>query len=201
MRGVFVLFVLLWLGLTCAQPPPPGDAALAEPSVLLAGASEAALARLAPEAPGAASVSFPVTVGPALRALRATGRGDDVAALEAALDRAARLALADAKPDIARAVESFSPEDDEADALAASFRAAFEPELRAALRPAAEKRLAEAGVPGALEGVRNAAQSLPLPRDVSLDLVSIVTERAADSFFNALADAAERLREERVARE
>jgi hypothetical protein len=197
MRGA-VLVVLLGLGLTCAQPP-ASERAAAEPSALLAGASEAALARLAPETSGAAPVAFPVSVGPALRALRATGRGDDVAALEAALDRAARLALADAKPEIARAVDAFAPDD--AEALVPSFRAAFEPELLAALRPAAEKRVADAGAAGALEGVRNAALRLPLPREVSLDLVSVVTEWAADSFFNALADAAERLREERVARE
>jgi hypothetical protein len=205
-RGVFVLVVLLWIGLTCAQPPAPEDAALGPPSALLVVASEAALARLAPDAAeaGAPPVSFPVTVGPALRALRATGRGDDVAVLEAALDRAARLALADAKPAIARGVESFTPEDDEnlgAGALAASFQTVFEPELRAALQPTAEQRLGEAGAPAALEGVRNAARSLPLPRDVSLDLVSVVTERAADRFFNALADEAEQLHQERVARE
>jgi hypothetical protein len=203
-RSVFLLVVLVWIGLTCAQRPADQGSALAPPRVLLAGASEAALARLAPDAAPAvdAPVSFPAGADVALRALRATGRGDDVAALEAALDRAARLALADAKPHIERAVESFEADDEEteAEALAGSFRAAFESDLRAALQPAAEQRLADAGAPAALEGVRNAAGRLPLPRDIQVDLVSIVTERAAASFFNALADEAERLRQERVAR-
>jgi hypothetical protein len=204
MRSVFVLLALLWIGLTCARAP-AGDEALAPARAVLANASEAALVRLAPGSPSAAvaPVAFPARAGPALRALRATGRGDAVAALEAALDGAARLALADARPEIERAVGAFGAEDAEPQggrALAASFRRTFESELRAALRPAAEQRLADAGAPAALEGVRHAAGRLPLPRDVSLDLVSIVTDRAAVSFFNALADEAERLRPERVAR-
>jgi hypothetical protein len=199
------LLALLWIGLTCTHVPAREPSSPGAERTLLAGASEAALARLAPDGAAAAAppVSFPADASVALRALRATGRGDEVAALEAALDRAARLALADGKPQIERAVEAFAVEDGETeggDALAASFRAAFEPDLRAALQPAAAQRLAEAGAPAALEGVRNAAGRLPLPRDLSVDLVSIVTDRAAASFFNALADEAERLRQERVAR-
>jgi hypothetical protein len=203
MRSLFALLVLLWIGLTCSNLPKGDVAPVAAEPAPLASATEAALARLAPDAaPGVAPVSFPAGAGPALRALRATGRGDEVAALEAALDRAARLALADAKPRVVEAAAAF-PSGDSPDAggLAESFRADFEPGLRAALQPAAEQRLEEAGAPAALEGVRNAAGRLPLPRDVSLDLVSIVTDRAVAGFFNALADELRRQREERVARD
>jgi hypothetical protein len=200
MRAPFALVVLLWIGLTCANLPADEPAQVAAEPVPLAGAAEAALARLAPDAPaGVAPVSFPAGAGPALRALRATGRGDEVAALEAALDRAARLALADVKPQVIAGAAAFRSDTPDAAALAASFRANFEPELRAALRPRAEQRLAEAGAPAALEGLRNAAGRLPLPREVPLDLVSIVTESAVASFFNALADELRRLPEERVA--
>jgi hypothetical protein len=204
MRSLLALVVLVWLGLTCANLPAE-ESALAPERARLATASEAALARLGPDAAPAAAppVPFPPDAGPALRALRATGRGEEVAALEAALERAARLALADAGPRVAEAAAGFDPSASAApgaEALA-SFRAAVEPELRAALEAAAAQRLGDAGAPAALEGVRNAAGRLPLPREVSLDLVSIVTDQAVASFFNALADELRRLDGERVARE
>jgi hypothetical protein len=201
------LLGLLWAGLTCAQLPADEASALAGAQELLASACERALASLtpAPELEERTPVSFPVEVGPALRALHATGMGSRVAALEAAVERASRLALADAKPQLELAVAAFAPEQPEAlisagdDALTVAFRAATEADLRAALRPAAVQRLAESGALEALQGVRNGASRLPLPRDVALDLVSVVTDQAVSSFFTALADEERRLRQERVA--
>ena len=201
------LLGLLWLGATCAQLPAQEATSLSGAHELLASACERALASLAPEPEPArrTPVSLPVEVGPALRALRATGMGGRVTALEAAVERAARLALSDAKPRLERAVAGFAPADPDAlisagdDALSVAFRAASEAELREALKPAAEQRLAESGAFEALQGVRNGASRLPLPRDVPLDLVAVVTDQAVASFFTALADEERRLRQERVA--
>jgi len=201
------LLGLLWAGLTCTQVPAEDASSLSGAHELLASACERALARLAPEPEPArrTPVSFPVEVGPALRALHATGMGGRVAALEASVERAARLALADARPRLERAVAGFASANPEAlisggdDALSVAFRATAETELRESLRPAAEQRLAESGAVEALEGVRNGASRLPLPRSVDLDLVSIVTDQAVESFFTALGEEEVRLREERVA--
>jgi hypothetical protein len=202
------LLVLLWAGLTCAYEPRADEvSALTSARELLASACERALAGLAPDAePGPfAPASLPAEVGPALRALRATGMGGRVAALEAAVERAARLALADVRPDLERAVAGFAPENADAlvsgegDALSVAFRAAAEADLRARLAAAAEQRLEDAGAPAALEGVRNGAARLPLPRKVDLDLVSVVTDQALESFFIALSEAERQLRRERVA--
>lgn len=202
------LLALLWAGLTCAhEPAADAQSSLASARELLASACERALTSLAPDAGPAplAPVSLPAEAGPALRALRATGMGGRVAALEAAVERAARLALADARTDVERAVAGFAPEDAQAlvsgagDALAVAFRAAAEAALRAPLAAAAEQRLGEAGAPAALEGVRNGAARLPLPRSVDLDLVSVVTDHALASFFIALSEAERQLRRERVA--
>jgi hypothetical protein len=202
------LLVLLWAGLTCAHEPAADEiSSLSSAHELLASACERALAGLAPDAGPAplAPVSLPAEVGPALRALRAMGMGGRVAALEAAVERAARLALADARPDLERAVEGFAPEDAQAlvsgegDALSAAFRAAAEADLRAGLAAVAEQRLEDAGAPAALEGVRNGAARLPLPRKADLDLVSVVTDHALGTFFIALSDAERQLRRERVA--
>ena len=201
------LLGLLWVGLTCAHLPADEAASLAGPHELLASACERALARLAPEPEpaGPMLVSFPAEAGPAFRALHATGMGGRVVALEVAVERLARLALADVKPRIAEAVADFAPEDPEAqsagsdDALSVAFRAAAETDLRAALKPAADRRLAESGALEALQGVRHSASRLPLPRDVELDLVSIVTDQAVASFFTGLGDEERRLRQERAA--
>lgn len=201
------LLGLLWAGLTCAQLPAEQATSLSGAHELLASACERALASLAPEPEPArrTPVSFPVELGPALRALHATGMGGRVAALEASVERAARLALADVKPQLDQAVTAFAPADPEAlisggdDALTVAFRAAAEAELREALRPAAEQRLTESGALEALQGVRNGASRLPLPRDIALDLVSLVTDQAVASFFTALGEEELRLREERVA--
>ena len=103
------LLGLLWAGVTCAQLPAEEATSLSGARELLASACEGALARLAPapEPEERTPVSFPVEVGPALRALHGTGMGGRVAALEAAVERAARLALADAKPLLERAVAEF----------------------------------------------------------------------------------------------
>lgn len=200
--------VLVWAALTCAHEPRAGEiSALATAQELLASACQRALASLAPDAEAApvAPVALPAEVGPALRALRATGMGARVTALEAALERASRLALVGARPDLESAVQGFAPEDPEglisgeSDALTGAFRAAAEAGLREPVAAAAEQRLAEAGVPAALDGVRDGTARLPLPRKVDLDLVSLVTDHALDSFFVALADAARQLRRERVA--
>jgi hypothetical protein len=201
------LLGLLWIGLTCTTVPAPESSALSSANEWVATACERALASLAPDPEPArrAPVSFPVEVGPALRALHGTGMGGRVVALEVVVERAARLALADVKPQLEQAVAAFSPEAPDAlvagsdDALSVAFRAASEADLRAALRPAAEQRLGEAGAPDALQGVRDGASRLPLPRKIELDLVSVVTDQAVASFFTALTEEERRLRQERVA--
>jgi hypothetical protein len=162
-RAVAALaFVLLG----CA-PAAVDGAAPAEASEAQRVACERALASLALEGPPPTSFpSLPPEVGPALRALRGTGRGARVAALEAALERSARLALSDAAP--------------------CSNEAVSEAELRARVGAAAPQRLAETGAPAALAELRESASRLPLPRSVELDLVSLVTDHAVAVFFNAL---------------
>jgi hypothetical protein len=184
----------LWFGVACAQPPEDDAVAAGAPDGVLVSACERALADLAPEATSGtgSAVAFPLEVLPLFRALRATGMGARVTALEAAVDRAARLALADVRPRIQEAVARFAAEKDEHDS--AAFRAASETELRAALLPAAEQHLAGAGASEALEGVRNGASRLPLPREVALDLPSLVADRALARFYAALGEAERRLR-------
>jgi hypothetical protein len=202
------LLALLGLALTCTQQPEPETTPAVGANELVAAACERALASLAPEpaAGGRTPVAFPVAVGPALRALHGTGKGGDVGSLEAAVDRAARLALGDVGPRVAEAATTFAPADPEAldassdDALTAEFRAKSEGELRAALHPAAEQRLAESGVREALARVRDGAARLPLPREIQLDPVALVTDQAIRIFFVALASEERQLRKERVAR-
>lgn len=201
-----VMFGLLWLGLTCARLPKDDASSLATAQELLAEACERALSRLGEDAAAAgAPLAFPADVAPALRALRATGMGGRVDALEAALEQTARLALADARGELEDAVKGFSPEELEAlvagggDALSVAFRAASEADFRARLATAAAERLEDSEAAAALEGVRNGASRLPLPRDVPLDLVALVADHATERFFIALSDAERQLREERVA--
>ena len=199
------LLGLLWLAATCASQPAvqhaASDAAVVE---LLTSACNRALAALAPERETALA-ALPPEVGPALRALHGTGMGGRVVALETALERSARLALADTKPWLADAAARFAPDGPESllgggdDAVSVAFRGATEADLRAQLAPAAERRLAETGAPAALASVRDGASRLPLPRPVDLDLVSVVTDRAVASFFTALAEEERRIRQERVA--
>src|SRR5262245_20995810 len=203
------LLALLWL-LTCATPPVVREsvgegAAPADVATLLSGACERALASLAPDRAPRASVEFPPVVEPALRALHGTGMGGRVDALDAAVGRAALLALADVRPELDRRVAAFAPASSEAadggadDAVSVAFRTASEEDLRSTLRRAAEPRLAEVGAHDALEGVRNGASRLPLPRAVDLDLPSVAADEALRRFFVALADEERQLRKERVA--
>ena len=200
------LLGLLWLGVTCAQRPPapesaapPGDVA-----TLLVGACQRALASLAPEREPAQQdpLALPPELGPALRALHGTGMGSRVDALETAVDRSARLALADTGPWLTDSAARFTPESGETllggadDAVSSAFRDAREADLRAQLAPAAKRRLEETGAPAALADVRVRAGRLPLPRKVDLDLVSVVTDRAVASFFTVLAEEERRMRQE-----
>lgn len=171
---------------------------------LLRSACAQALASLDPEraGPGHESVELPVELAPTLRALSGTGMGGRVEALDVELEGAARRALHEAKPWLEDAVTRFAPPTPlpgTDDALSVAFRTAQEAELRAQLTPAAGRVLAASGAGDALESVRDGAQRLPLRRAVELDLVSVVTERALVSFFAALAEQEEALRQERAA--
>jgi len=197
------LLASLWLAATCAsQTEAPGAAADAGATELLTSACERALAGLAPD-PEPPPAALPPELGPAARALHGTGMGARVIALETALERSTRLALADAKPWLETAAAKFEPERaklaDSDDALSAAFRSASERELREQLAPAAARHLEETGAPAALASVRDGASRLPLPRSIDLDLVSVVTDRAVRSFFDALAEQERRIRQERVA--
>jgi len=189
------LLGLLWIGLTCAQGPASETRAAAADTLLLRTACERTLASLLPESAPArrVPVALPSEVGPALRALRATGMGGRVTVLEESLERAARLALSDVRPWLEAATASGPA------ASSAAFRETHEAELRTQLAEAASRRLSEAGVPAALERVRDGASRLPLRRSVDLDLVSLVTDSAAATFFTALGEEEQRLRQERQA--
>lgn len=155
-----------------------------------------ALARLAPEEAADAQPppALPSEIVPTLRALSGTGMGSRVAALEEAIERAARLSLREVAPEIESAAGSFTPPDGDTDRVVA-FRDEFEPELRALLAPAAARAADVAGADEALEAVREGAQRLPLRRSVDVDPVSLVTEAAVARFFGTLAE------EERLAQE
>jgi hypothetical protein len=155
------LAALAFALLGCA-PAAVDGAAPAEASESQRGACERALASLAPDPAQPISFALPPEATPALRALRGTGRGARVAAFEAALERSARLALADAAP----------CSDDEVS----------EAELRARVAASAPQRLDETRAPEMLAELRDAASRLPLPRSLELDLVSLVTDRAVAIF-------------------
>jgi hypothetical protein len=190
------LLGLLWIAVTCVHAPADDSASLGNDEPLRV-ACERVLASLA--ADGAAgrrvTVTLPHDVEPAARALRATGRGERVAALEAALERTARLALVDARPWL----EAAAAGADSDGSSAAAFRAEHEGGLRDQVAAAAPARLAETGALDALEQVRGDAERLPLPRRIDLDLVSLVTDQAVTAFFDALGAEERHLRGEREA--
>ena len=188
--------------LTCARAP-AGDALRPEDAnELLRSACAHALASLDPERAdeGYESVALPVELEPTVRALQGMGMGARVDALDAAVDRAALLALRDVRPWLEHAVAEFvppAPLPAEDDSLGVAFRAAREVELRTQLASAAGRALSESGTEVALESVRAGAQRLPLRRPVEVDLVSVVTERAVLLFFDALAAQEKSLRKQR----
>lgn len=190
------------IALTCARAP-AGEARLPEEAnELLRAAWAGALVSLDLKRAEArdATVALPAALEPTLRALHGTGMGGRVEALDSELSRAARLALREVKPWLEDAVTAFvppTPLPDTEDALTVAFRAAQEAELRTQLTPAAGRVLAESSAQGALDSVRDGAQRLPLRRTVELDLVSVVTERALASFFDALAEQEKSLRQQR----
>ena len=190
------------IALTCARAPAGEPQPLEDPDGLLSTACEGAFTRLDPERTDATPGTFelPVELAPTLRALHGTGMGARVDALDAGLERAARLALRETRPWLEGAVKSFAPAaqpTDGGDALSVAFRAAREAALRAQLTLAAGDVLVESGARGALDSVREGAQRLPLRRAAELDLVSVVTERALARFFSALAEQERSLREQR----
>jgi hypothetical protein len=190
------------IALTCARAPAGESQPLEDPNGLLYTACEGAFTRLDPERTDGAPGTFelPVELAPTLRALHGTGMGARVDALDAELERAARLALRETKPWLEGAVKGFAPAAQPTggdDALSVAFRAAHEAALRAQLRLAAGDVLVGSGARGALDSVREGAQRLPLRRAAELDLVSVVTERALARFFSALAEQEKSLREQR----
>ena len=200
--GVRVALLATAFALACARAP-AGEALRPEDaSELLRSACAHALASLDPERADAGyeSVALPVELEPTVRALQGMGMGARVDALDAAVDRAALLALRDSRPWLEHAVAEFVPRTPlpaEDDSLSVAFRAAREAELRTQLASAASRALAESGTEGALESVRAGAQRLPLRRPVEVDLVSVVTERALLLFFDALAAQERSLRQQR----
>ena len=201
------LLLLIGVALACRHPALPAADAAERANELLRSACERALASLAPDAAGARRIplELPAELAPALRALRGTGMGSRVDAFEAALERAARLALQASRPWLESAAAGFAPADPEVllsgpdDALAGAFRSAHEADLRLQLAASSERVLTEAGAFTALENVRAGAQRLPLRRSVEPDLVSLVTEQALLDFFDALAEQEKSLRREREA--
>jgi hypothetical protein len=194
---------LLLLAIACAHALLPSARASTALRELLGPAVERSVERLGREGgfdEEAARIDLAAQLGPLARALHGVGMGARVSALESALQRAGERATAEVGPWLREEAERFAPADPDAvlagpaDAATLAFRAAVEPGLAEQLRPAAERAVADAGVPEALAQVREGAARLPLPRDVSLDPAALVSERARAAFFTVLAEEEARLR-------
>jgi hypothetical protein len=139
-------------------------------------------------------------LGPLARALHGTGRGAEVGALSDTLCGAGVVVTRELAPWLvgeARGFEAANPEELLAGATAsagAAFRAAIEPELGERIGATLDAALAEAGVPRSVEALREAARSLPLEREVSVDPTAAVRERWPETFFAVLAEEEARLR-------
>jgi hypothetical protein len=189
---------LLLLAIACAQallPAAREGAALRE---LLGAAVERSVERLGREGgfeeEAAARIDLAARLGPLTRALHGVGMGPRVSALESALARAAERATSEVGPWLREEADRFAPADPDAvlagpsDAATLAFRAAVEPGLTERLGPAAERAVADAGVPEALAHVREGASRLPLPRELALDPAALVSERVRAAFFAVLAE-------------
>jgi hypothetical protein len=195
---------LLALAIACGHALLPAARSTAAVSELLGVAVERSVARLGREGgyedEASARTPLPVQLGPLGRALRGTGMGERVSALEAALNRAAERATAELGPWLREEAARFVPAEPAAvlagppDAATLAFRAAVDPGLEERHRQVAKLAVADAGLPEALARVRQGAARLPLPRDVSLDPVALVCERVRVAFFAVLADEEARLR-------
>jgi hypothetical protein len=195
------LLLLLLLAFACAQALLPSVRSGASSDELLPIAVERSVTRLGREGgfdeEAAAPSDVGALLGPTARALQGMGMGERVEALELAANRAAERATAELGPWLREEAARFVPPDSEdgaPDAATAAFRAAVEPALEERLRGVVERGVADAGVPEALDGVRTSAARLPLPRDVSLDPVALVSDRMRSAFFRVLADEEARLR-------
>lgn len=189
------LFLLLLLAFACAQALLPTVRSGASDE-LLPVAVERSVTRLGREGgfdDETAGSELGALLGPTARALHGMGMGERVTALETAANRAAERATAELGPWLREEAARFEPRDPDEGATAA-FRAAVEPAWEERLRGAVERSVADAGVPAALDGVRTSAARLPLPREVSLDPVALVSERVRSAFFRVLADEEARLR-------
>jgi len=195
---------LLLLAVACGHallPAVRDGAALRD---LLGVAVERSVARLARaggfEEETAARSDLASQLGPLARGLHGMGMGRRVIALDSALDRAAERATAELGPWLREEAGRYAPLDPSAvlagppDAATLAFRASIEPGLAERLPPAAERAVADAGVPEALAHVREGAARLPLPRDVTLDPVVLVSERVRVAFFAVLAEEEGKLR-------
>jgi hypothetical protein len=150
------------------------------------------------------TVRFDLTnaLGPLARALQGTGQGARLATLDAALCSAGRQALHDQGPWLAAEAQRLEAEHPEEvlagapGAATAAYRAVIEPEFRERFSAGLPAALDAAEVPDALAALRAAAESLPLPRAVSLDPEAALRERWPDAFFEILAEEEARVRDE-----
>jgi len=192
------LLALLVLAIACAHALIPQQRESGAVQDLLTAAVERSVARLGREGgfaeEPAARIDLALRLGPLGRALHGLGMGTRVALLEAALERASERATAELGPWLGEEAARFAPEAPDAvlrdppGAAALAFRAAVEPDLAARLRPAAERAVEEAGVAAAMARVREGGSRLPLPREVSLDPVALVSERVRAAFFTVLVE-------------
>jgi hypothetical protein len=195
---------LLLLAFACAQALLPAVRSRGSLEELLPAAVERSVTRLGREGgfdeEAAARIEVGSVLGPTARALHGMGMGERVTALQAAANRAAERATAELGPWLREEAVRFAPPDPDAvlegppGAATSAFRAAVEPAFEERLRAVVERGAADAGVPEALDGVRASAARLPLPRDVALDPVALVSEQVRSAFFHVLADEEARLR-------
>ena len=192
------LLALLLLAIACAHALMPQERESGAVRDLLTAAVERSVARLGREGgfaeEPAARIDLALRLGPLGRALHGLGMGTRVALLEAALERASERVTAELGPWLGEEAARFAPEApdsvlrDPPGAAALAFRAAVEPDLAARLRPAAERAVEDAGVAAAIARVSEGGSRLPLPREVALDPVALVSERVRAAFFTLLVE-------------
>jgi len=186
----------LVLSLACAHALLPSHADRDALRLRLVGAVERATARLAAptacEAEPGARFDVALDLGPLARVLAATGRGERVDALEAALCEAGRRVSAGLAPWLAEAAAGFDAPDVETllatGGATPALRAQLEGELASRVANEADAAVVAAGVPARLDRVGEAAKGLPLPRPVTLEPGAWLRAHWPDAFFAVVAE-------------
>ena len=151
-------------------------------------------------------IQLPEALEAPARALRLVGLGRHVDDLEAAMNRAAERASAEATPLFVDAVRGLSFADARrilqgGDTAATDyFRGKTETRLASRFRPEAHEAMRKVGLYREYEALLGAYQNLPLTHKPNLDLADYITERTIDGLFQLLGREERRIRRDPVAR-